>query len=89
MKITTKAQVNFTFHLVVTEGEMRALDALVGYGFEPFVKAFYEKMGKAYLEPYHEDLKGLFNRIEELRPHLSVIDTFKKEGAEISKKYNV
>lgn len=54
--------------LVLTEEEAGALDALVGYGFEPFRDAFYEKLGKeklgkAYLQPYEKGLKSLFETV--------------------------
>lgn len=49
--------------LLLTEEEAGALDALVGYGFQPFRDAFYEKMGKAYLQPYEKGLKSLFETV--------------------------
>lgn len=87
MKLTAKVNVNFTFTLVLTEGEIRALDALVGYGFDPFVKVFYDKLGKHYMEPYENDLKNLFLKVEETRKHLTVIDAYKKAGDDIIQKY--
>jgi hypothetical protein len=47
----------------ITEAEAGALDALVGYGFEPFKKVFYEKLGAAYMEPYEAGLKSLFESV--------------------------
>jgi len=49
--------------LVLSEPEAKALDALVGYGPEPFLKAFYEHMGKAYLQPHERGLKSLFESV--------------------------
>jgi hypothetical protein len=49
--------------LVLSEQEAKALDALVGYGPEPFLKAFYEHMGKAYLQPHERGLKSLFESV--------------------------
>ena len=59
-----KANVEFTINLTLTKGEAQALDAIVGYGVEPFLKVFYEKMGKAYLEPHEKEMRNLFNRIK-------------------------
>ena len=49
--------------LVLNEEEAAALDALVGYGFKPFKEVFYEKMGKAYLQPHEQGLKSLFESV--------------------------
>lgn len=89
MKLTTKAEATFTFHLIITEGEMRALDALVGYGFDEFIKVFYEKLGKAYMESHEQHLKNLFGRINELRPHLDMVNQHKKAIEEAGKKYSL
>lgn len=70
MKIKSNISVNFTVTCELTEGDLRALDALVGYGFDDFLKAFYQHMGKSYLEPYEKDLKTLFEKINAIRPEL-------------------
>ena len=44
----------------LSEAEAGALDAIIGYGVEPFLEVFYEKMGKAYLQPYENGLRSLF-----------------------------
>jgi hypothetical protein len=59
-------QLNVT--LALTEPEARALDALVGYGVDPFLKAFYEKMGRAYLEPHESGLRTLFESVRQTVP---------------------
>lgn len=41
----------------MTEGELRALDALAGYGDDAFVKMFYDNLGKSYMQPYEKDLR--------------------------------
>lgn len=75
-KINTK--ILFSVKCELTENELRALDALVGYGFDAFVKCFYEHLGKHYLEPYENDLKQLFAKVESLRPEISNIETARK-----------
>lgn len=72
MKI--KTIVAFTAQCELTEGELRALDALVGYGFKAFLETFYTRMGKAYMEPYADDLKALFDKVETLRPQIHEIN---------------
>lgn len=64
----------FSVKCELTENELRALDALVGYGFDAFLKCFYEHLGKAYLEPYENDLKQLFAKVEQLRPEIGNIE---------------
>lgn len=49
--------------MVLTEAEAGALDALVGYGFEPFKKVFFKELGEAYMKPYEAGLKSLFESI--------------------------
>ncbi len=47
----------------LTEAEAGALDALAGYSVDEFLKVFYEKMGRAYLEPYEAGLRTLFDSV--------------------------
>ncbi len=47
--------------LKLDEGEARALEALMGYGVEDFIKVFYEHLGKHYLSPYEDGLRRLFS----------------------------
>jgi hypothetical protein len=44
VKINTTVEITATLNL--TEGELRALDALAGYGADAFLKAFYVKLGQ-------------------------------------------
>lgn len=47
----------------LTMHEVLALEALVGYGIEGFLKVFYEQMGRHYLEPHEKGLRSLFDTI--------------------------
>lgn len=49
--------------LELDEIELRALDAMAGYGTDQFLDAFYEKMGRAYLGPYEKGIRRLFQTI--------------------------
>lgn len=58
-KPTVSVEAAFTF----TEGELRALDAVVGYGTDSFLETFYKYMGRAYLEPHEKSLRSLFDAV--------------------------
>lgn len=63
IKAQAKIQVECSIQFVLTKTEALALDALAGYGIDPFLKTFYEKMGRHYLEPHEKGLRDLFERI--------------------------
>lgn len=78
MRVGTTLSVNFQSVLHLTEPEIRALDALVGYGIEPFIKAFYEKLGESYMRDHVGGLRTLFESIEiQVRPELARVDQVK------------
>lgn len=58
--ISIETSVSITATLTLNEGQLRALDALAGYGDEAFLKAFYVKLGKHYMQPFERDLRELF-----------------------------
>lgn len=61
--------------LYLTEGEARALDAIVGYGADAFVKWFYANLGKHYLKPHEMAMRSFFDTCRrELPKHLSKFD---------------
>jgi hypothetical protein len=75
MNSQIKPTVSFAIRMVLTEEEARALDAIVGYGDKAFLEAFYEKMGKAYLQPHEKGYLSLASSIrEQLVPQLHDID---------------
>ena len=78
--IETNAQLKFSVRLLdLTESEARALDALVGYGIEPFLKVFYKEMGASYMRPHESGLRALFESVNKhVRPALSHIDDARK-----------
>jgi len=77
MKAEINTRIIFSVKCELTENELRALDALVGYGFDNFIKHFYG-LGKHYMEPYENDLRQLFVKVESLRPEISSIDAARK-----------
>lgn len=60
--------VSLTICIECDEEEARALDALVGYGDDAFIKAFYDSLGKAYMEEYEQGLRRLFKSLREILP---------------------
>lgn len=72
MIIQSKVTVELKVTLEISEGEARALNALACYGEKEFIKVFYEKLGKVYLEPYEKDLKSFLEKVRTTMP--SVID---------------
>jgi len=58
-KTILEAQATITFN----EVELRALEAMTGYGADAFLGVFYEKLGKRYMQPYEAGLRSLFETI--------------------------
>lgn len=63
-----KIDVDVKATMVLSEVELRALDALAGYGIEPFLKVFYSHLGKHYMQPHEAGLRALFKNIGEVTP---------------------
>lgn len=61
--IRMKPIVTIEADIHLNEVEIMALDALAGYGFDAFIEVFYTHLGKAYMEPYEEGLKGFFEKV--------------------------
>lgn len=78
MKAKIDINVSFSVKCELTEGELRALDAMVGYGYKSFIDVFKEKLGKSYIGPFESDLQSLFNKIETLRPRIGDINEARK-----------
>lgn len=67
-KIDFRHHITVTGTLTLTEAEMGALEALAGYGADPFLKVFYEKLGEAYMKKHEIGLRSLFNTISATVP---------------------
>lgn len=69
----------FKVGLLLDENEARALAQLFGYGVDVFIKTFYEKLGRAYLEPYEHGIRSLAAALsDQLTPQLRVVDVGRK-----------
>lgn len=55
--ISQKPQVTVSANFTVNEAELRALDALAGYGDDAFIKMFYDKLGQSYMKPHEAGLR--------------------------------
>lgn len=67
-KLLERPTVELRVALILSEEEARALDALVGYGDDAFIKVFYEHLGKAYMEKHEEGLRALFQSVRDFLP---------------------
>lgn len=68
----TKIEVRPTIWFKVTEVELRALDALAGYGFDPFMKVFKEHLGSHYMEGNEKGLASFFDAVRQNASRLLV-----------------
>jgi DNA-binding ferritin-like protein (Dps family) len=66
--LRSKPEIVLKMTLELNEIEVRALEAIVGYDIESYLRVFYKEMGKAYLEKYEEGLRSLFK----VRPVLNL-----------------
>lgn len=87
MNTRAKLNVQFQIDLTLNEVELRALDAMVGYGANAFIEKFYAHLGKAYMEKHESGLRNIFAKIKHLQPALAEIDKVKEAAAEAEKKY--
>lgn len=74
-KALGKPVVTVTVAFEIDEEESRALDALAGYGDDAFIKAFYEKLGKSYMEKHEHGLRRFLATIRSVvTPAMSQVD---------------
>ncbi|WGD31248.1 hypothetical protein AncyloWKF20_05335 [Ancylobacter sp. WKF20] len=84
---TNKFAVHFSTTLVLNETEIRALDALVGYGDDAFLAAFKEKLGAAYIRDHESGLRSAFDAIRrDVLPALRGIDQVRKDLRDVQLK---
>lgn len=78
MNTTVKTQVEFKVTLELTENEARALEAIIGYGHEAFLKVFYQHLGSHYLKPYEKSAISLFDQRQQINYQLYNIGQARK-----------
>jgi hypothetical protein len=65
-KVTrARIEASLTVTLELSEKEVKALDGIFGYDVEQFLKVFYERMGKAYVQPHEEGVRALHATIRQ------------------------
>ncbi|WP_378952256.1 hypothetical protein [Mesorhizobium sp. ANAO-SY3R2] len=80
MATRTTATLTFGASITLNETEVRALEALVGYGDDAFLKVFKEQLGAAYIRDHESGLRSFFKTVRgEVLPALSDIDQARKD----------
>lgn len=69
-KLASKPKVEMNVTVELTEVEARALEAMAGYGDDAFVKAFYEKLGEAYMKQHEPGLRSFLRSMREIMPRI-------------------
>jgi hypothetical protein len=73
-------KIEFSSTLTLSEVELNALSALVGYGDDAFIKVFYEKLGAAYMRDHEAGLRSAFKAIRiEVLPALAQINQIRRD----------
>lgn len=79
MKLVEKPKVDLEITFTLNEKEAIAIDALVGYDFDSFIKVFKEHLGKHYMDGHEEVLRGIFAEFRQRVPgYLARIKTARK-----------
>lgn len=65
-KITQQPTVTVEATFTVNEAELRALDALAGYGDDAFIKMFYKDLGTTYMKPHEAGLREFLTSIRSI-----------------------
>lgn len=69
-KLEFKTKLELSVSFTVNERELRALDALAGYGDDAFIKMFYDNLGTSYMKPYEAGLREFLVSIRSMTPTL-------------------
>ena len=74
-EIIGRPNVNLDLTFRINEAEARALEDLAGYGDDSFIKAFYEFLGKCYMEKHEAGLRSFLCSVRKfLPPQLAKLD---------------
>lgn len=77
------AKISFSTTLTLTEVEIRALEALIGYGADPFLKVFKAQLGEAYIRNHEEGIRSFFSAVgRDVLPALEDIDQARRDLTE-------
>lgn len=67
-KLEPKTKLDLNVSFTVNESELRALDALAGYGDDCFIKMFYDNLGQSYMKPHEEGMREFLKSIRTITP---------------------
>lgn len=67
-EIIGRPNVNLDLTFRINEAEARALEDLAGYGDDAFIKVFYEKLGKCYMEKHEAGLRSFLTSVRKFIP---------------------
>lgn len=65
--------------LTLDQDELRALDALVGYGVDALIEHFYKHMGKSYLRPYEHGLRSFLKTAAQASQGIRAVDEAQRD----------
>jgi hypothetical protein len=79
--------IKFTINLQITEGELKALDGIAGYGDDAFIKVFKEGLGESYIRDHKGDLCIFLRSVRDQAPGiLKNIKTIKEDMLNMGNK---
>ncbi len=77
--VQNNLRIEYQIGLTLNETEARALDGLVGYGDDAFIKHFKENLGTHYIRDHVDGLKSFFKTVrEQVLPELYEIDELRR-----------
>mgnify|MGYP006348599173 CR=1 FL=1 len=86
-KASINWRIEFSATLKLNESELRAFDALVGYGDDAFLKVFREGLGEAYIRNHEAGLRSAFEAIRsQVIPAIQNIDRSRKDLIEAERR---
>jgi hypothetical protein len=65
--------------MTLDQDELRALDALIGYGVDELIEHFYKQMGKAYLRPCEHGLRSFLKTAAHASSGIRAVDDAQRE----------
>lgn len=81
MNAIPKIKIEMTATVTMTEEELRALNGILGYDVDHFLRAFYEKCGKSYVKPYESGVRSLHSNLRaQLQPWLSAMNDIRRRA---------
>ena len=80
MSVHTTATITFGATITLNETEVRALDAIIGYGADAFLRVFKDKLGESYIRDHEAGVRSFFKAVgRDVLPALRDIDQARKD----------